>query len=592
MISKVNEIKMHRVRWVLAIAWLVLIASLFYDPISHYLSDPNNLLSPFGDRIITLADDPTQCVKVQGICLAEKPYPMGTRIFWGMVVPTAIAIVFVLGHETWRRICPLYFLSQIPRGLGLKPKLQIDKNQWLQRNHYYVQFALLFVGLNFRILFINSNRLVFGSFLLMTIFSAIAVVWLYGGRSWCHYVCPFGGVQTIFTGPRGLLDSQAHLAPPRSITQSMCRTLDSDSGSEISACTNCKSDCLDIDSEKSYWSDLSKPGRKLIQYGYLGLVSGYFAYYYLYAGNFSYYFSGAWTHEENQLQTLFKPGFYLFNSPIPIPKLVAVPLTFTWFVAVSYLVCRCGQRVLFSYLKRHNPSIGRIQALHKFFSLCTFIAFNTFFIYGGRPEILRLPLWMQWMFNALVVLVSTLWLCRTWNRSFELYTQESQADRLRRQLQKLSIDWSKLIEGRSLEQLKPNEIQVLARVLPGVTKQDRRSVYQHILSEELKCDRFTPAQSKLALAQLRQELSLSDLEHEQILALAIAKRAEDIVSLAPAATKRYLDRLPKGLMQLGNKQPSPQKYRTQELPTQINHRKRLPPYESSSRSTIEIKNGN
>ena len=525
------------------------------------MSDPDNLLSPFGDRIITLADDPTQCVKVQGICLPEKPYPMGTRIFWGMIVPTAIAIVFVLGHETWRRICPLYFLSQIPRALGLKPKLQINKNQWLQRNYYYVQFALLFIGLNFRILFINSNRIVFGSFLLMTIFSAVTVVWLYGGRSWCHYVCPFGMVQTVFTGPRGLLDSQAHQAPPRSITQSMCRTVDSNSGSEISACINCKSSCLDIDSEKSYWSNLSQPGRKLIQYGYLGLVSGYFAYYYLYAGNFNYYFSGAWTHEENQLQTLFKPGFYLLDSSIPIPKLIAVPLTFAWFVIVSCGVCRYLEKALFSYLKQHNPNISRIQALHKFFSLCTFIAFNTFFIYGGRPEILRLPLWMQWIFNALVILVSTLWLYRTWNRSFELYTQESQANQLRRQLQKLSINWSELLEGLSLDQLQANELYVLAKVLPDVSKQDPCSIYQGVLLEALES------------------------EHERILARAIA-------FLAPATTKRYIKHSPKGLIQLGNKQASRQEDRDRELPTQINNRKRFPSQGSSSKPTIEIKDGN
>lgn len=339
MINQVSEQKMHLVRWVLVIGWLILIISLFYDPVSYHLSDPNNLSSPFGDRIISLANLPSQCVQVQGECLAETPYPMGTRFFWGMIVPSAIAIVFVLGHETWRRICPLYFLSQISRGLGLKPRLSIDENPWLVRNHLYVQFSLLFIGLNFRILSINSARNVFGYFLLFTIFSAITTVWLYGGRSWCHYICPFGVVQMVFTGPRGLFDSEAHKAPPRSITQSMCRTVDI-TGQEKGACINCKSACLDIDAEKSYWEHLTKPGRKLVQYGYLGLVSGYFIYYYLYAGNFNYYFSGAWTHEENQLLNLFKPGFYLINQPIPIPKLVAVPLTFALFVGSCYLVGR------------------------------------------------------------------------------------------------------------------------------------------------------------------------------------------------------------------------------------------------------------
>lgn len=370
---------MHFIRWVLVVGWLLLIFSLFYDPISHHLSDPNNLVSPFRDRVISLAEVPTRCVKVQGECLKETPYPMGTRIFWGMVVPSAIMIVLLFGHETWRRICPLYFLSQIPRALGLQPRLNIHQNRWLVNNHLYLQFALLFIGLNCRILFINSARVFFGCFLLFTILSAITIVFLYGGRSWCHYVCPFGVVQMIFTGPRGLLDSQAHKTQPRSITQSMCRTVDSKTSQEKSACINCKSACLDIDAEKAYWQDLTKPGRRFVQYGYLGLVSGYLIYYYLYAGNFNYYFSGAWTHEEDQLATLLKPGFYILDKSIPIPKLVAVPLTLAFFVGMFYLIGNKSEKAFFSYLRRRNPKIDRQQVLHRVFSLFTFVAFNTFF---------------------------------------------------------------------------------------------------------------------------------------------------------------------------------------------------------------------
>ncbi|NET57916.1 MAG: 4Fe-4S binding protein [Symploca sp. SIO2E6] len=513
MISRVSEKTMHLVRWGLAIGWLVLIVSLFYDPISHHLTDPNNLQSPFRDHLISLASDPVQCIKVQGECLQEEAYQMGTRIFWGMVVPSAIMIVLVFGHETWRRICPLYFLSQIPRALGWPARLKINNNSWLVRNHLYLQFALLFIGLNCRILFINSARLVFGLFLLLTILSAITVVFLYGGRSWCHYVCPFGVVQMVFTGPRGLLDSQAHKAPAKSITQSMCRTVDQTTGKEKSACISCKSPCLDIDSERAYWNDLTKPGRKLVQYGYLGLVIGYFVYYGLYAGNFDYYFSGAWTHEENQLSGLLKPGFYILNEPIAIPKLLAVPLTLAFFVGMSYLICSQLEKVMRVYGKRHNPQISREQALHQLFSLCTFVAFNTFFIYGGRPEILRLPISLQLTFNALVVLVSSLWLYQTWGRNSQQYKTESLAHSFRRQLKKLSIDFSKFLEGRCLEQLKPEELYVLAKVLPNSTKLDRKQIYKGVLEEELEEKRIEPSQSLETLKPMRQKLNLNNEDH-------------------------------------------------------------------------------
>jgi len=508
-LNNVSEKKMHTVRLALAIGWLVLIVSLFYDPISHHLTDPNNLLSPF-------RDDPN-CIRVQGKCLETESYPMGTRIFWGMIVPSAIMILLVFGHETWRRICPLYFLSQIPRALGLNPRLNIRKNRWLTQNHLYLQFTLLFIGLNCRILFINSARTVLGLFLLLTILSAITVVFLYGGRSWCHYVCPFGIVQTVFTGPRGLLGSQAHTVGRHSIPQSECRTFDPKKGKEKSACIGCKSACIDKDAEKSYWNYLSHPGRKLVQYGYLGLVIGYFIYYGLYSGNFDYYFSGDWVHEPNQLAQLLQPGFYLFHQQIPIPKLVACPLTLGLSVVMSCLICTKVEKAYRASLRRHNPSISREQVLHRVFSICTFLAFNIFFIYGGRPEILRLPLSVQLMFNGFVAVVSSLWLYRTWNRSAEQYNRESLTHSFRRQLQKIPVDFDQVLEGRSLEQLKADELYVLAKVLPNLSQQYRFSLYKGVLQDALEEGRFQSCQSLEALQTIRHKLGLSDEEHYTVL---------------------------------------------------------------------------
>jgi 4Fe-4S binding domain len=512
MLSKVPERIMHYVRWTLVISWLILIISLFYDPISHHWTHPDHLLSPFHDDRLTLP-----CIEAQGKCLEQSPYPVSTRIFWGMVIPSAIFVVFVAGHETWRRICPLYFFSQIPRALGLQPRLTIQNNSWLTRNHLYLQFSLFFIGLTCRLLFINSARPVLGIFLIFTILSAILVVFLYGGRSWCHYVCPFGIVQTVFTGPRGLLDSTAHTTVSLSLTQSMCRVVDRQTGMEKSACINCKSSCMDIDSEKTYWSELTKPGRRLVQYGYLGLVIGYFAYYYLYAGNFSYYFSGAWSHESSQLAAVFKPGFYLFNQVIPIPKILAVPLTLGIFVSLSSVICTKLETSYASFLRHQNSLINREQILHRVFTLCTFIAFNSFYIYGGRPEILRFPLAIQLLFQTMIVLVSTLWLTRTWHRSADQYMRESLLDKLRRQLEKLPINFSLLLGGRSLTQLTPNEVYVLAKTLPGVTQNDRSQVYKSILLDAFMAGHLNVSSSLAILQQIRQSLGISEEDHYVIL---------------------------------------------------------------------------
>ncbi len=514
MFNKVAEQKMHALRYVLVVGWMLLILSLFFDPISPNLTDPNtSFFNPLKDNLINLAKDPDTCIRVQEKCLSSTPYAAGARIFWGFIVPAGFAIVFVLGHEFWRRICPLYFLSQIPRALGMKPKKQINQNKWLVENHLYLQFALFFIGLNTRILFINSARPVFGAFLLFTIASAIIMNLFYGGRSWCHYVCPFGLVQMVLTGPRGLLGSEAQKEPPRTITQSMCRTFDRETNSEKITCISCKSPCMDIDSEKAYWEQITKPGRRLVQYGYLGLVCGYFIYYYLYSGNFDYYFSGSWTHETGQIGKIFNPGFYFGGQAIPIPKLIATPLTLSVIAGIFYFVIARIEKIYGAHLKKQNPEIDRKIILHRVFTLVTFVAVNAFYVYGGRPEILRLPFIVQMIFNALVVLVSTFWLYRTWGRTNTQYKKESIADKLRRQLKKLKIDFTRVLGGRSLDDLKADELDLLAQVVPQVTRQDRLQVYKGVLGESLQAGNVEAANSLKSLQSIRQQLEVSEEEH-------------------------------------------------------------------------------
>lgn len=518
MLNKVVEQKAHAIRYVLVVGWLLLILSLFFDPVSQYLTDPNtNFFSPLKDELINLAKDPNKCIEVQGKCLPGAPYAAGARIFWGFIVPAGFGIVFVLGHEFWRRICPLYFLSQIPRALGMQPKKQISQNKWLTENHLYLQFWLFFIGLNMRILFINSARPVFGGFLLFTIASAIVMNLFYGGRSWCHYVCPFGMVQMVLTGPRGLLGSEAQKQPAKTITQSMCRTFDKETNKEKITCISCKSPCMDIDSEKAYWEQIHKPGRNLVQYGYLGLVCGYFIYYFLYSGNFDYYFSGAWTHEAGQVGKIFNPGFYLGGQKIPIPKFIASPLTLGAMAGIFYFVINRIEKIYGATLKKQNADIDRKIIRHRVFTIVTFLAVNFFYVYGGRPEILRFPFIVQMIFNALVVLVSTLWLVRTWGRNNVQYKKESIADKLRRQLKKLNLDFPQILGGRSLDDLKADELDLLAQVVPQVTKQDRIQVYKGVLSESIQAGSIEATSSLKSLQSVRQRLEVTEEEHYAML---------------------------------------------------------------------------
>lgn len=513
---------MHWVRWILTVGWLLIIASLFYDPWTSALTTPDHPWSP-----LRLSKT---CVQVQGSCLAEQPYPLGTTLFWGAIVPAGIFILLVFGHELWRRICPLSFLSQIPRALGWQRQFKrenkktgkvryelakVSSDSWLGRNYPYVQFGWLFIGLCGRILFFNADRLVLAGWLLFTVAAAIAVGYWYGGKSWCQYFCPMAPVQSIYSEPGGLLSSKAHTSE-QLITQSMCRTVLPD-GKEQSACVACQNPCIDIDAERTYWNSLSKPESSFIRYGYVGLVIGYFGYYYLYAGNWNYYFSGAWLRQEDQLASIFDPGLYLFGQAINIPKLVAVPLVLGLCTAIAYWGGQWLEKRAKSYHRRHPQGLTLETIRHRIFTLCTFGIFNFFFIFGGRPLIELFPWAVQYLYDLGLVALSTLWLYKTWRRSPDLYSRENLANRFRKQLEKLQLNVSQFLEGRTLNDLNTHEVYVLAKVLPGFTREKRHQAYKGVVREALEEGYVNYSSSLEVLQQMRQELGITDDEHRIVL---------------------------------------------------------------------------
>ncbi|MGA1304070.1 MAG: cyclic nucleotide-binding domain-containing protein [Cyanobium sp.] len=520
--SSVSERRMHVVRWLLTTGWLLIIGSLLFDPFTARFTSPDHPWSPL--RL------PGTCVEVQGRCLVETPYPLGTTLFWGAVVPAAIFLLLVFGHELWRRICPLSFLSQIPRALGQQrqtarrnPKTgeirkqlaKVPSDSWLARHYPALQFAWLFVGLCGRLLFFNADRLVLFGWLLFTIVAAIAVGWLYGGKAWCQYFCPMAPVQSIYSTPAGLLGSKAHQSSTP-ITQSMCRTT-KPSGEEQSACVACQQPCIDIDAERMYWARLGTPAFAFERYGYLGLLVGYFLYYYLYAGNWTYYFSGAWARQSDQLSLLLSPGLFVFGQPINIPRIVAVPLVLGLCTWLGWLGGRAVEAWSRRQVRRQGAEPDTQQIRHRVALAATFLAFNIFFLFAGRPLLLLAPTWVQYLFDVALVATSTLWLVRNWHRNPALYERENLAERFRRQLHKLGLDVGRFLEGRTLGDLNPDEVFVLARVLPGFGNSQRHEAYKGVVREAMEEGYVNAASSLEVLRRMRQELGISDDEHRQLL---------------------------------------------------------------------------
>ncbi|HIK15893.1 MAG TPA: hypothetical protein IGS53_11505 [Leptolyngbyaceae cyanobacterium M33_DOE_097] len=532
MLNRVSEKTMHRIRWILVLGWLVLIASLFYDPITPLWTQPDNLASPF--RV-----DLNKCIKVRETCLSQTPFSMSALIWWAMIVPAGIFILMTFGHEFWRRICPLSFLSQVPRALGIQRRrrvtdavtgetryelVAIAEDSWLGRYHLYLQFGFFVLGLGIRILYINSDRLFLGGFLIATIFCAILVGYLYAGKSWCHYFCPMSPVQLVYTGPRSLLGSKNYQEQSPT-PQSMCRMVDSNTGEERSACVGCRAVCVDIDAEKNYWAELNKPGRRLVQYGYLGMVIAFYLYYFLYSGNWDYYFTGTWTHEADQVANVLDTGFYIYGRAIPIPKAIAVYITFGVLVAITFSLGLIAEKLCRKYVRWQGRPVSAEQAQHLVFTVFTLTSFWTFFSYGARPSLNRLPLYPLLGFNAAIVLVGSVWFYRTLRRTRADYERENVAISLRKQLQTLPID-PELLEGRNLNELSPNEIYILTKVLRGVSQKIRIQAYTGILLDLLQQQAIDVPGSFEFCRRLRQDLQLQDQDHFTTLEAIAASHPE------------------------------------------------------------------
>lgn len=294
------ERQAHAVRSLLLGGWLLLILSLLLSSWASW--------DPWVGRLAS-------CPPGQACALHDHD---GPRLFWGVVVPAGLLIIVVFSHELWRRICPLSFVSQLFRALGLQRTIvtksgrrdvaKVAADSWLARHHVQLQWFLLIAGLILRLLVLNSSSVGLGLFLALTVVAALVVGWAYGGKAWCQYVCPMGPVQVILTGPRSLFGSAAHLSTNSKITQSMCREV-GDQGVEKSACVACKSPCLDIDAERLYWQSLrGKRGLTWAWYSYPGLVLAFFLLIqWQGGGDGDYLRSGRWAYDATLGQRALTP---------------------------------------------------------------------------------------------------------------------------------------------------------------------------------------------------------------------------------------------------------------------------------------------
>ena len=516
------ETQARVLRWLLLSGWLLLILSLLLPG----LQLPDALVP----------DCPTQ---TSTCSLHRQP---GNRLFWGTIVPTAILLIAAGSHEIWRRICPLAFVSQLFRALGKqrtipgrggRPEVvKVSPESWLGRHHLQLQWSLLIAGLCLRLLVVNSSPLGLALLLIGTLLAALTVGWAYGGKAWCQYICPMGPVQAVLTGPRGPLGSTAHLGTRSRITQSMCRTV-GESGGEQSACVACQAPCMDIDAERTYWQILTgKRGFAWAWYSYPGLVLTFFILMEISsppqrlgaAMHDSYLHSGLWAFDAGLPARVLDPLLVW----LPLPRLLAVPALLVLAGVLSVWIFQRIERRLRSDEPGSGSQPQQQQAISRTRLLASFLAVNIFFwfvdpsqgVFGANgAQLLR----------SLVLAVSAIWLFRGWGRDPSLYRRESTSESLRRQLSALP-GLQEALDGRSLEQLSPQEVFTLVKAMPAISHQQSLEVYGRVLADMLRSGRLDRAQSLLQLKDLRDILALEQQDHHQALR-RLAEEQPDLLRL-------------------------------------------------------------
>ena len=423
-LARSPERTVRRWRWLIVAGWISLVASLFIFP-----------------------DGP------------------GLKLWWMVAIPAAILCFLVLGHDTWRRLCPLSAINQIPRLLGIGRTTLVAQDSWLARHALCVQFGLLTACVTLRLSLLNQSPFALGCFLVAVMIAALLVGFLAGGKTWCHYVCPMAPVQMVYNGPSSLLTTGAAAGGSGpGVSQSMCRN-----GRDEPICVACNAPCPDIDLEKNYWDRLATTERRIVIYGYLGLVAG-----------------------------------FVIHVRLDLDKLLAAPVLLAGIAGAVILGWAAEWLVGTNENTRHRLLTGT--------TILAFVLLIGLGLLPTLPEFARLPV------TAAATAAIALWSWQAWSRSRGAWQRSTLAGALRRRLSQLPLDLTPHLGGRTLAELSADEVGVLATVVPGLNADLRHRLYQNVLGDAAAAGQLDSSVGKNLLSGLRSQLGIDEAEHRALVA--------------------------------------------------------------------------
>ena len=399
----------------------------------------------------------------------------GNRLVWTVAIAALPFFWMTAGYHVWRRICPLAVAGQAGRLLG-RPGAR-KMGEWMATHYLSVQLAIMIACLSLRLVATNGSDVWLAGFLGAVVVTAIAVSFVYSGKTWCNFVCPVGLVEKLYTEPARSAHGTGELT------------------SQCAPCVACKKHCPDIDLEQGYWKEASEPSRRLAYFAWPGIVVGFYVYYYLVAGDWSYYFSGRWAYERDLPDQLLGRGFYFAPE---IPRVVAAPLTLVAFGAASYLVFAAIERAALAVKK------DAVRVRHVMLAIAGLVAFNAFYCFAGQPSLDRLPAWVVTGWGIVVVFASTAIFVRRVSRREDAYVHEKFAQKILKKW-----EWGDAPPSERLEDI------YLLHTERTKQREARLRAYKETL-REMVADGLVTRNELALLDSLRAQLGITDKDHQKI----------------------------------------------------------------------------
>lgn len=433
------------------------------------------------------------------------------RLFWTVAV-ASLPLVFVLaGYHTWRRICPLAWIAQLPARAGVAGRRRAGP--WLQAHGYHVAFGLFVVSLWLRLVATNGDGYALAAFVGALSLAALGVGLVFTGKTWCNFVCPVSFVERLYTEPRGLAETP----------NSQCAT-----------CTACKPTCPDINEENSYWKEITSPAKRHVYYAFPGVVIAFYVYYYLQSGTWAYYFDGTWTNQPGLHRTAFLPGAEALTAGFffwpRAPRALAAALTLGAGGMLSALALSALERPVGAVLRRRAEDVDASTVRHLMFTAAACAAFVSFYTFAGAPT-LRLVPGLPHAFQILVVATATLLLVRRLRRRQTDFTEETLARRIIANWQWKDTPAPKnLREAFLIHTVRSKSHEEGRRRLIALYKQSVRDSLQSGMLSRLEVHR---------LGSLRSQLGVSDADHERVMA-ELAQEDDGMAATAAWSPEKHL----------------------------------------------------